>query len=53
MRLSYIRPHFVFLEVLMEIQNKINKPDRTVLVGIVTQKETQENTYPIFHRLGI
>ena len=26
----------------MEIQNKINKPDRTVLVGIVTQKETQE-----------
>ena len=42
MRLSYIRPHFVFLEVLMEIQNKINKPDRTVLVGIVTQKETQE-----------
>ena len=42
MRLSYIRPHFVFSEVLMEIQNKINKPDRTVLVGIVTQKETQE-----------
>ena len=31
-----------FVEVLMEIQNKINKPDRTVLVGIVTQKETQE-----------
>ena len=26
----------------MEIQNKIHKPDRTVLVGIVTQKETQE-----------
>ena len=42
MRLTYIRPHFVFLEDLMEIQNKINKPDRTVLVGIVTQKETQE-----------